>query len=68
MILRRDPRHEPRPEIPRHAFGGVSLDDALKVGEDEDADGGEHELGRYRRHDEGVAAVVVDGVGDQPGN
>ena len=68
MILRRDPRDEPRPEIPRHAFGRVGLDDALEVGEEEDADGGQHEFGRDCRQDEGLAAICVDGVCDQPGN
>ncbi len=41
MILCRDSADEPCPQIPRDSFRGKGLDDALEVGEDEDAEGGQ---------------------------
>ncbi len=65
MILCRDSADEPRPQIPRDSFRGIGLDDALEVGEGEDAEGGQQECGRDPRRHRRVAAVTVDGGGDE---
>ena len=68
VILGRDLRDEPRAQIARDPLRRIGLHDALQVGEDEDADGRQQQLGRNDGDHERVPAVTVDGICHEPRN
>ena len=68
VILRRHLRDEARPQIARDPLGRIGLHHSLQVGEDEDADGRQQQLGRNDGDHERVPAVTVDRICHEPRN